>query len=136
MIVFHPSISTNQSSRNSVFFTFVLSVSGNNSFNLDVKAPRDMRSSGSRNSKGAFEMFFSTTDDSYLYNVGFILDHTKWSMQSHPYKTVGKIPTIKNSIKLHYRKFHFSWIFHYNMIFFKNTSIISNIRKNIWKFWY
>lgn len=48
-------------------------------------------------------MFFSIINDSYLYNFVFILDHTKWSVQSQPYKIVGEIVAIRN---MHYRKFY------------------------------
>lgn len=44
-----PSVSI-QSSRNSIFLTFLFSISDNNSFNLDVSTARDVVPSGSRNS--------------------------------------------------------------------------------------
>lgn len=48
------------------------------------------------------KMFFLTTHDSYLYNFGFILDHTKWLIHSKSYKNVCKIVIVEN---LHYQKF-------------------------------
>lgn len=92
-----PSVSI-QSSWNSIFFTFLVSISDNNSFNLDVRLVRDVVPSESRNymggeaslkytssstknwGRGIFWDIFIKHVTPYLYNFAFTLEHTKLSV--------------------------------------------------------
>lgn len=71
------------------------------------------------------KMFYLTTYDPYLYNFGFILDHTKWSLQSQPYKIVGKISTLQlalsNILQIHKNLISKGW-------FWKNRYLYLNYR--------